>query len=189
MKKCPYCASVIYDDATVCQFCHRELPRTDPFAKVAKKKRGRRTLVIALILSVSLFAVVALFASNAFGLAGKVRTLYNQAVQDNVQPAEYEVPIQGYTIEYIVSSTGSNVRLTYADEKGSTVQETASTGKTWTKKISRQWGSFIYVWAQSVVDVEVSINCQILVNGQKWRDESASGVNAAVTCSGRLGEQ
>ena len=188
MKKCPYCAAVIYDDAVVCQFCHHELPITGPDTQKARKKRRRRILAVVLILSVSILAVFALIASGAFGLAGKVRSLYNQAVQNNVQPAEYEVPIQGYTIEYIVSSTGSKCRLTYANEQGGTVQETASTGKPWTKKISRQWGSFVYVWAQSEGDADVSINCQIVVNGQKWRDTSASGVNAAVTCSGRLGE-
>lgn len=188
MKKCPYCSSVLYDDAIVCQFCHRELPSAGPDTQSARKKRRRRTLAVLLIVSVSFLAVFALFASGAFGLSAKVRSLYNQAVQNNVQPAEYEVPIQGYSSEYIVSSTGSKFQLTYANDQGSTVQETASTDKPWTKKITRPWGSYVYVWAQSADVVDVSINCQIILNGQIWRDMSASGVNAAVTCSGTLGE-
>lgn len=188
MKKCPYCLNLIEDDAINCQFCHRRLESAAPLPPPAKKKRGNRAVAILLILSVSCISLILVYSSGALGLKDKARSVYNQIRQYHVEPVKSEVPIQGYSIQYIVYSTGTNFHLTYADDQSDTIQEDASTDQPWKRNCTMQWGNYVYVWAQSQVDADVRITCRIVVNGEVWREDSSYGKNAAATCSGTLGE-
>lgn len=169
MKKCPFCAEEIQDDALVCRYCGRELVKTKP-AQIEQPKNSAKNVIFFLIIII-LCGCMALYATgNTTG--GGSNNLSNHPVQSS-----------GYEITYRIEGTAKSVSLTYQNEQGGTEQQNALVP--WKKTYTMQPGDFAYVSAQNNGESGTVI-CVIELNGKEVKRSTSSGAYTIASCSGGL---